>query len=106
MRLEFAVPAIDDQRHVDIDDVASSRKPRAGDAMADDMVERGADGLGVAAIIQRARDGAVIEREAEHEFVEPVGGDAGLDVVGSCRAPRPRDAPPCACRQKLRVHEA
>ena len=49
-----AMPAIDDQRHVDVDDVAVAQRLVVGNAVADDMVDRGADRLGIAAIVEGA----------------------------------------------------
>ena len=51
----IAMPAVEDQRHVDIDDVAFLQRLLARDAVADDVVDRGAGGLAVAAIHQRRR---------------------------------------------------
>ena len=45
-----AMPTIDNDGDVDIDDIAVFEPERAGDAMADDMVDRGADGFGEPAI--------------------------------------------------------
>ena len=47
-----------------------------GNAVADDMVDRGADRLAVAAIVERRRIGVVRHREIEDELVERLGGDA------------------------------
>ena len=41
----IAMPAVDDQGDVDIDDVAVAQRLVVGDAVADDMVDRGADRL-------------------------------------------------------------
>src|SRR5690606_9081379 len=44
----IAVPTVDDDRMVDVDDVAFLQNLVAGNAVADDVVDRGADRLGVA----------------------------------------------------------
>ena len=77
----IAVPAIDDERHVDIEDVALLQRARARDAVADHVVERGADRFGEAAIIERGGDGAVVHGELEHEPVERLGGHAGPHLI-------------------------
>ncbi len=74
----IAVPAIEDQRDVDIDDVAFLQRLLAGNAVADDMVDRGAGGLAIAAIHHRRGNRPMVEREFEHKLVEALGGDAWL----------------------------
>ena len=76
-----AVPAIDDQGDVDIDDVALAQRPLVGNAVADDVVDRGADRVPVALVEQRRRDGVVVARELVGQPVERRGGDAGLHCV-------------------------
>ena len=49
-------------------------------AVADDMIDRGADGFAIAAIIERGRIGAVGYGEVEDEIVQRLGGDAGLHM--------------------------
>src|SRR5688572_15600634 len=51
-----AVPAVEDDGDVDIDDVAVLQRPLAGDAVADDMVDRGAAAAREAAIAQSGGD--------------------------------------------------
>ena len=48
-----------------------------GDAVADDMVDRGAAGFGVAAIVERGGDRAIVHAVVEDEAVDRLGGDAG-----------------------------
>ena len=76
------MPAVEDQRHVDIDDVAFLQRLVARDAVADHVIERGAGRLLVAAIHQRRRQGAVIHREVEHQPVDLLGRHAGPDMLG------------------------
>src|SRR5215469_6407263 len=48
-----AVPAVDDWGHVDVEYVALDQPSVARNAVTDDMVDRGADRLRKAAIVQR-----------------------------------------------------
>ena len=75
------MPAVQDERHVDVDDVAFPQRLVVRNAVADHVVDRGADGLGEAAIIERRRIGAVIHGEFEGQAVERFGGDAGLNRI-------------------------
>ena len=77
----IAVPAVEDERDVDIDDVAFTERLVVGDAVADDVIDRGADRLAIAAIVERGWVGAMVHGELEGEIVEPRGGDARLDLV-------------------------
>src|SRR5262249_29137474 len=45
-----AVPAINNDGDVDIDDVAATERPVAGDAVADGVIDRGANRVAVAAV--------------------------------------------------------
>ena len=56
----------------------SSQLPVAGDAVADDMVDRGADRFREAAVVQRRRDARRGRGEMVAQLVELAGGDAGL----------------------------
>ncbi len=78
----IAVPAVDDQGHVDVDDVAVAQRLAIGNAVADDVVDRGADRLAVAAIVERRRIGAMRQGEVEDQLVEQFGGHAGPDMLG------------------------
>ena len=51
-----AVVAVLDDGDVDVDDVAVFQRLGAGDAVADLVVDRGADGLGKAAVVERGGD--------------------------------------------------
>ena len=78
-----AVPAVDDRGHVDVDDVAVLERLVAGDAVADDMVDRDAAALGVAAIAERRRHAR--RRRASCWWTmssSSCGRDAGHDVRG------------------------
>jgi hypothetical protein len=75
-----AVPAIDDRRHVDVDDVAVLQRFLARDAVANHMVDRDAAALGVAAITERRRHRARGERHLVDNVVERLGRDSGDDV--------------------------
>ncbi len=67
----IAVPAIDDEGDVDIDDVAFLQRAIAGHAVADHVIDRGAGRIAVAAVHQRRRIGAMAEGEVADEFVDP-----------------------------------
>ena len=77
----IAVPAVEDQRHVDVDDVALFKRLVAGNAVADHVIERGAGRFLVAAIHQRGRQRAVIERVFQHQPVDFFGRHARLDML-------------------------
>ena len=60
-----AVHAVEEDGDVEVDDVAVLERPAVGDAVADHLVGRGADRLGEAAVVERARvaaqpDGLVV----------------------------------------------
>ena len=63
----------------------SSSTAVVGDAVADDLVDRGAQRLGKALVAQRRRVGAVVEQELVADPVDLVGGDAGGDDRGGRR---------------------
>ena len=71
------MPAIDQRRHIDVEDVALGQHLLVGgNAVGDDMVHRNAAGVLVALIADRRRHGAVIAHEGFTQFVESGGGDA------------------------------
>src|SRR5690606_24213499 len=76
-----AVPTVDDDRVVDVDDVAFLENLVARNAVADDVVDRGADGLFVALVAEAGGQAAVVEGELADAVVNLAGGDAGLDVL-------------------------
>eukprot|EP01139_Manchomonas_bermudensis_P023676 Amastigsp_a841384_207.p2 type:complete len:199 gc:universal Amastigsp_a841384_207:413-1009(+) len=53
--VEIRVHAVLKDRDVDVDDVAVLERVRVRDAVADDFVDRGADALGVAFVVERRR---------------------------------------------------
>ena len=65
-----AMPAVDNQRHVDIDDVAVAQRLWSWNAVADDVVDRGADRMREAAVVERRRAAPVVHGEFEHQVVE------------------------------------
>src|SRR3954467_2120314 len=75
-----AVPAIDDGRDVDVDDVAVLERLVARDAVADDVVDRDAAALGVAAIAEGRGDRARFDRHPVDDVVEVLGRHAGDDM--------------------------
>src|SRR5260221_2039359 len=72
-----AVPAVDDRSDVDVDDVAVLERLVDWNAVADDMDDRNAAALGVAAVAQRCRSRARIESHLVDDVVELLGRDAG-----------------------------
>ncbi len=76
------VPAVDDEGDVDVDDVAVLQRLAIGQAVADDVVEGGANRFAVAPVVERGGIGAVRHREVEHQPVEVVGQRAWMDVRG------------------------
>src|SRR5262245_27872756 len=74
------MPAVDDHGDVDVDDVTLLQAVVAGNAMAEDMVDRGADRLGKAAVVQGRRNGAVPDDEVMAQTIQLARGDARLDV--------------------------
>ncbi len=65
-----AVPAVQDRRDVDIDDVAFAQGLFRRNAVADDVVGRNAHGVLIAAIEDAGRQGAVVEDEFARQIVE------------------------------------
>ena len=76
------MPAVENQRHVDIDDVAVLERLVGRDAVADHVVDRGAGRLAVAAIHQGRRRRLVVHGELEHQTVDCFRRHAGFDHVG------------------------
>src|SRR5690606_19859577 len=79
-----AVPAVLDDGDVDVDDVAVLQHLRlAGDAVADHVVDRGADGLGEAAVAHVGRDRALhVDDVVVADAVQFLGGHARLHERG------------------------
>ncbi len=76
----IAVPAVEHRRHVDIDDVAVLERALGRDAVADDMVDRDAAAMRVAAIAERRGHAAAGDRHVADDIVELFGRDAGDDM--------------------------
>ena len=75
-----AMKAVADHGHVDIDDVAALQALVAGDAVADHVIDRGADGLRKAAVVQVRGDGfELVHDEVVAALVELLRGHPGLD---------------------------
>src|SRR5690606_33841264 len=79
-----AVPAVLDHGDVDVDDVAVLQDlGLARDAVADHVVDRGAHGLGEAAVADVGRDRPLhLQDVVVADPVELLGGDPGLHVRG------------------------
>ena len=78
----IAVPAVDQRGHVDIDDIAVLQGFLARDAVADDMIDRGAAAVSIAAIAHRCRNGARIEHHAANLVVDLARGHTGRNKIG------------------------
>ena len=76
----IAVPTADDGCQVDIHDVAVSQNVVVGDAVTDDFVDAGANGVGVAVVAQTGRSVAVLDRVVVGQLVNRSSRDAGADV--------------------------
>jgi hypothetical protein len=69
----IAVPAVQQRRHVDIDNIAVLQRPRAGNAVAHDVVDRDAAALGIAAIPQRCRVAPAADHRRADDIVQRLG---------------------------------
>ncbi len=78
----IAIPALDDEGHVDVDNVAFLQHPVAGHAVADHVVDRGAGRIAIAAVHQGGGVGAMVKGEVADEIVDPRGRHARLDDIG------------------------
>jgi hypothetical protein len=65
-----AVPAVDDDGHVDIDDVAVLQALGTGNAVADDMIDADARRMAVAAVEDGGGHGTAVEHEIADHFIE------------------------------------
>ena len=75
-----AMPAVADDGDVDVQDVAALQGPVVRDAVADDMIHGGADGLREAAVIEvRGHGFQLVDDELVTAPVELLGAHAGLD---------------------------
>ena len=72
------MPAVQDHGDVDIDDVAVAQRLVVGNAVADDMIDGGADGVAIAAIAQAGGNGAMGDDVVIGHLVQLGGGDARL----------------------------
>ena len=88
-----AVPAVEDHRHIDVQNVAVHQTAVAGDAVADDMIDRSADRFREAAVIERRRDRLVPDNEFVAEPVELAGRDPRADMRND-EVERRRGQPP------------
>jgi hypothetical protein len=78
----IAMPAVNDRGQVDIDDITVFQRPRAGNAMADDMVDRDAARMSIAAIADIRRNRPGRDDRLTSGVVERFGADAGRHHVG------------------------
>ncbi len=84
-RRRVAVEALEDGGDVDVDDVAVLEHLFTGDAVTHDLVDRGADALRKAVVVQRRRPGTAAHRVFVDELVDVLGGDAGADHVAHAK---------------------
>ena len=80
-RVGVAVHPVDVRRDVDVHEVAVLDDPAVGDAVADHLVDAGAQRLGEAAIAQRGGVRALVDEELVADPVQLVGGDARRHVA-------------------------
>ncbi|MNL21380.1 hypothetical protein D3C87_1426670 [compost metagenome] len=79
-----AVVAVFDHGNVDIQGVAVFQGLVVRDTMADHVVDRGADRLRVALVVERGRDGLLhVDDVVVADLVQLIGGDARLDMFGN-----------------------
>ena len=93
-RVGVAVHAVEVRGDVDVDDVAVLDHAAVRDAVADHLVDAGAQRLREAAVAERRGVGAVVAEELVADPVELVGGDArarraGRPSCSACAASRP-----------------
>ena len=76
------VKALHHERDVDADDIALLQDLlRVGDAVADDVVHRGADALGKAPVVEWCGDDVVLPGKVDLEIVDLLGRHAGNDLL-------------------------
>ena len=75
--VRVAMDALAVERDVEVHDVAVLQRSIVGDAVADDLVHRGAERLAVAVVVERARVAVALDAGGVADRVELVGGDAG-----------------------------
>ena len=77
--VEIAVVAFMVEGDVEVEDVAVDEDALVGNAVADDLVERCADGLGEEVVVQGRRVRVALDAGVVYDLIEVVGGDAGTD---------------------------
>ena len=75
----IAMPAIEQRGDIDIDDIAFFQGLWPGNAMADDMVYRGAAAVRIAPIIERCGNSATIKGHGPNQIVNGLRRHAGLN---------------------------
>ena len=76
----ITVPAFNDRREVDVDDVSFSQQVVVRDAVADHFVDAGANRVRVAVVAQAGRCVAVLDRVVVRQLVDLSGGNPCSDV--------------------------
>src|SRR3954469_13721757 len=74
-----AMPAVQDDGDVNVHDIAVAQRLVVGNAVADHMVDGGADGVAIAAIVQAGRGGAMGDDVVISGLVQGGGGDTRFD---------------------------
>jgi hypothetical protein len=77
----IAVPLIENEGDVDIDDIALAQRLVRRNSVANHVIDGRAGRLAVAAIHQRRRQGAMIHAEFEHFPIDVLGRNARPDLV-------------------------
>lgn len=77
--VRVAVDPFDEGGDIDVHDIALEELAAVGDAVADDLVDRGAERLGEPPVVERTRVGATGDAGVVADPVEFVGRDAGSD---------------------------
>ena len=78
--IQVAVEALMVQGDVEVDNVAILERPLVGDTVADDLIDRGADALGVSMVSKWAWVAVALDGLLKDDLVNLVGGDARADM--------------------------
>ena len=90
------MPAIELRRHVDVDDIALAQHFGAGNAVADNVVDRRTDRFWEPSVVKRGRDGAARHDEIMAQGVDLFRCHAGHDEIRDIVEGLGRQAPGAA----------